>query len=63
MWKNNKYASNSKLYPVLAVAVEVEGIKCRAWIDNSAKSSYTSSNPINKFKNNPIQKECNIIKT
>ena len=48
-------------YQVLAI--EVEGVKCRALIDTGAGSSYASSNLINKINKKPIRRESKRIET
>ena len=48
-------------YQVLAI--EVEGVKCRALIDTGAGSSYESSNLINKINKKPIRRESKRIET
>ena len=49
------------IYQVLAI--EVEGVKCRALIDTGAGSSYASSNLINKINKKPIRRESKRIET
>ena len=48
-------------YPVLAI--DVEGVKCRALIDTGTGSSYASSKLINKINKKPICRESKRIKT
>ena len=40
------------------LVIEVEGIKCRAFIESQTGSSYASSNLINKINKRPCCKEC-----
>ena len=49
------------VYPV--VVVNVDGIKCRAWRDTGAGSSYIFSYLANRLKNNPSQKDYKQIQT
>ena len=47
----------------LVVAIEVEGVKCRALIDMGAGSSYVSSKLISRLNKKPIRKESKRIGT